>query len=259
MVVLCLLVQAGLARPLAAAELSLAIHPLLPAQRTIEIYQPLADYLSAVSGQKVRLVTHANFLAHWQAMKRDEYDLVLDGPHFTAYRIEKMGYTVLAKLPGLLSHSLVTNTENMVLEPAELISRSIATTASPALGALYLNIIFPNPSRQPTIIETTDVEQAAELAEQGKVVAALIPTPLLSRYPDLVTVFTTEQVVSLGISASPKLGAELQNTLRKALLDAPNNPAGRKALEAMTAEELEPADNASFQDMERLLEGTWGY
>jgi ABC-type phosphate/phosphonate transport system substrate-binding protein len=242
-----------------AAELTFAVHPVLPQQRTLQIYQPLADYLAQVTGQQIRLITSSNFLAHWQMMKRDNYDLILDGPHFTAYRTKNMGYTVLAKLPDIVSYTLVANEEQMILDPLELIGKTIATTPSPALGALRLIEIYPNPLRQPILVETPDSEQAAELAVQGEVVAAMIPAPLVGRYPSLTTVTTTEQLPSPAISASPAVDLELQQALRQALLNAPNNPEGRKALEALNAPLLEAADNQRFQGLERLLEGMWGY
>lgn len=243
----------------AAADLTFAVHPVLPQARTMQVYQPLAAYLSKATGQNIKLVTNSNFLTHWQAMKRGQYDLILDGPHFTDYRVKKMGYTVLAKLPEVVSYTLVANENQMILEPAELVGKTIATTASPAVGALRLVELYPNPLRQPTIVETPDSEDAAEMAVQGKVAAAMIPAPLVGRYPSLTTVATTEQIPSPGISASPKVSAELQQALRRALLDAPNTPDGRKALEALNAPLLEAADNKSFQGMERLLEGMWGY
>lgn len=245
--------------PAMAAELTFAVHPVLPQARTVQVYQPLANYLSRVTGQKIRLVTNSNFLTHWQAMKRDKYDLILDGPHFTDYRVKNMGYTVLAKLPDVVSYTLVSNENLMIMEPSELVGKTIATTASPAIGALRLVELYPNPLRQPTIVETPDSEQAAELTVQGKVAAAMIPAPLVGRYPSLVTVVTTEQLPSPGISASPAVSPELQQALRRALLDAPNSADGRKALEALNAPVLEPADNKSFQGLERLLEGMWGY
>ncbi|MEW6646088.1 MAG: PhnD/SsuA/transferrin family substrate-binding protein [Pseudomonadota bacterium] len=247
------------ALPALAAELTFAVHPVLPQARTVQVYLPLANYLSKATGQKIRLVTNTNFLTHWQAMKRDKYDLILDGPHFTDYRAKRMGYTVLAKLPEVVSYTLVANESQMILEPAELIGKTIATTAAPAIGALRLAELYPNPLRQPTIVETPDSEQAAELAVQGKVAAAMIPAPLVGRYPSLITVATTQQVPSPGISASPAVSAELQQSLRRALLDAPGTPDGRKALEALNAPALEPADNDSFHGLERLLEGMWGY
>lgn len=245
--------------PVLAAELTFAVHPVLPQARTVQVYQPLVDYLSQATGQKIRLVTNTNFLTHWQAMKRDKYDLILDGPHFTAYRIARMGYTALAKLPEVISYTLVANENQMILEPTELIGKTIATTPAPAIGALRLAEIYPNPLRQPAIVETPDAEQAAELAVQGKVAAAMIPAALVGRYPGLTTVLTTEQVPSPGISVSPAVSVELQQALRRALLDAPNTPEGRKALEALNVPALEPADDDSFHGLERLLEGMWGY
>lgn len=135
----------------------------------------------------------------------------------------------------------------------------LAATPAPAIGALRLAEIYPNPLRQPAIVETPDAEQAAELAVQGKVAAAMIPAALVGRYPGLTTVLTTEQVPSPGISVSPAVSVELQQALRRALLDAPNTPEGRKALEALNVPALEPADDNSFHGLKRLLEGMWGY
>lgn len=256
---LAMLTLCATTAPAAAAELSLAVHPVLPQQRTMEVYQPLADYLSKATGQKIKVVTSTNFLTHWQMMKRGTYDLILDGPHFTDYRIKKMGYTVLAKLPDVVSYTLVANEEQMVLEPVELVGKTIATTPSPAVGALRLVELYPNPLRQPVIVETPDSVAAAELAVQGKVAAAMIPAPLVGRFPSLTTVTTTEQIPSPAISASPAVPAELQQALRQALLDATKNPDGRKALEALDTPALEPADSQSVHGLERLLEGMWGY
>lgn len=242
-----------------AAELTFGIHPVLPQQRTLEVYQPLADYLAEATGQKIKLATSSNFLTHWQLMKRGAYDLVLDGPHFTDYRVKKMGYTVLAKLPDVVSYTLVANENLMVLEHHELVGKTIATTPSPALGALRLGELYPNPLRQPVIVETADSEAAAELAVQGKAAGAMIPAPLVGRYPELITVTTTTQVPSPGISASPAVSPELQQALRRALVNAHTTTAGKAALAALNAPALEPADHTTFDGLERLLQEMWGY
>lgn len=247
------------ALPAQAAEWSFAIHPVLPRERTVEVYQPLLDYLKQATGHSFRLETSGNFLSYWHLMKRGNFDLVLDGPHFTDYRAQKMGYMVLAKLPDVVSYTLVANENLMALEPTDLIGKTIATTPSPALGALRLAELYPNPLRQPTIVETDDSVDAAEKVVAGKVAGAMIPAPLVGRFPSLTTVATTGQVPSPAISASTKVPTDVQQAIKKALLEAPNHPAGKKALEAMNTPTLEDSNNHAYAGMARLLEGVWGY
>lgn len=51
----------------------------------------------------------------------------------------------------------------------------------------------------------------------------------------------------------------MAESLRKALLEAGNTPAGKKALEALNIEAFEPAEAADYAGHSRLLERTWGY
>lgn len=248
-----------LAPTAALAELTLAVHPVLPTEKTQAEFQPMARYLSAATGQPVKLVTTENFLSHWQMMKRGEYDLILDGPHFTDYRIKEMGYEVLAKFPEVVSYTLVANEDLFVLEPRELIGHSIATTPSPALGALRLAELFPNPLRQPNIVEADDSQAAAERTLEGRADAAIVPTPLLNRYPALVPVVTTAQVPAPAVSASESVPAQVRQTIKQALLQAEQNEAGRKMLEAINIDRFEDTNAAEYDGYAKLLQGVWGY
>lgn len=245
--------------PLKAAELTLAVHPVLPTKQTVAIYQPLADYLSQATGHTIRLETTNNFLVHWQKMKRGNFDLILDGPHFTGYRVQKMGYTALAKLPEVVSYTLVAHEDLFVLEPRDLIGKTIATLPSPGLGALRLADLYPNPMRQPRIVEADNSVAAAEKVLDGQAAAAIIPAPLVGRFPTLVTVTTTEQVPAPAISASSKVEPSVQQAIKKALLEAANHPVGQKALEAVNTTAFEPGDNATYAPYAELLQEVWGY
>lgn len=243
----------------ALAELTLAVHPVLPPTQTQKLYQPLVNYLTDAIGEKVSLITNPNFLVHWQVLRRGKYDLILDGPHFTDYRASKMGYTVLAKLPDVVSYTLVANEDAFILEPSDLIGKPVATSPSPALGALRLAQIYPNPLRQPRFVEADDSAKAAEMAVAGKTVGAIIPAPLVGRYPTLTTVATTPQVPSPAISASPDVPADTQAKLKQALLNAQNSEAGQAALAALNINAFQDANNDTYQEQMHLLEGVWGF
>jgi phosphonate transport system substrate-binding protein len=249
----------GLGQVSLAAELSFAVHPILTPEQTQKSYTPLLKYLEKKSGHRFKLVNSKNLFAHWNAFQREQYDFILDGPHFTDFRIQRQQYEVLVKFPSVVSYSLVTHVDMDLFEPGELIAKRIATTPSPALGALWLFKIYPNPLRQPTLMAKDDSIAAAEMLNQGKVEAAMIPTPMVGRYPDFSNLVSTNQVPAPAVSASPKVEPELRKKIKQLLLDLPNSDEGKKVLEALNTEGLVATSAQEYKGHSELLEGMWGY
>ncbi len=242
-----------------AAELHLGIQPILPAAQMRAAYQPLADYLGAATGSRVVIDPASNFLTYWENMRRGKYDLVLDAAHFTDFRIKRLGYTVLAKLPDTVSYALVTGEDVLLFDAQEMIGKTLATVPSPSLGGVRLSQLYPNPLRQPVIVETSNFEDALEKVRQGKAVGALVPTRLVSGRVDLNTVLTTEPVPHMGMSAAKDVAPALRTALRQALLSARDTPAGQRMLQAVRLEGFEPATAATYNGYAKLLDGVWGY
>ncbi len=233
--------------------------PVLPQEQTRDTYQPLVNYLRGKTGHQFKIITTSNFLSHWEAIKKGKYDLVLDGPQFTGYRLEKLNYNVLARFPDVVSYTLVASENEMILEAEELIGKIIATNPSPALGALRLQEIFPNPLRQPRIMEANDSITAAKQVLEGKAQAAIIPAAMVGAYPQLTTVRNTEQIPSPAISASPKMDAEICASISKALLEADQSEDGKKALEAINITRFEVSDGKEYRPHATLLQEMWDY
>lgn len=238
----------------------LVVQPILPPDETRKAFTPLADYLSKQTGETIKLVTAVNFLAYWETMKKnDSYDLIVDAAHFTDYRAERMGYSVLAKIPDVVSYTIVTAQDADVLEAKDLVGKTVATIGSPSLGAVRLEEIFPNPIRQPVIIEVNNSREALEKVKDGKAVGAIVPTPLVGQYPNLVPVMTTEQVPHIALSASPRVPKPLQNKIRKALVDANKSEAGKAMLAKINFPSFQPTSKKVYKHYASLLEGVWGY
>lgn len=245
---------------LPASALELAIQPVLPKKQLEQAYQPLADYLAQRIGQPVRIRAAYNFVSYWEAMRQGQgFDLVLDAAHFTDYRNQRMGYTVLAKLPDTVSYSLVTHEDLFIFEPAELVARKLATVPSPSLGGVRLAELFPNPLRQPRLIGTDNYPAAIDLVKRRQADAALAPTPLIRGVEGLNVVTTTEPVPHMALSASPRIEARVREQLRRALLDANRSPDGKIMLDKLNLPGFEPASNATYRGYARLLAGVWGY
>lgn len=242
-----------------AGELNLAINLGLSPTQAEERYQPLLSYLGKVTGQRVRLHALPNALAHWEAMRRQGFDLVLDNPAFTAYRASKMNYTVIGKLPDVLSFTLVTNVDEMMFEPGELIGRKVASLPSPSITALRLNEIYANPMRQPNFLSVSTHTEALDLVVNGRAAGAMVPTGMVTNLQSLNPIYTTSQIPSPGFSVSSRVSQEMREKIRQALLDAPKTEAGRAMLDALNVPRIEPATNALYAGMEHMLEGLFGY
>ncbi len=243
-----------------AADYNLAVQPVMTEADIRTVYQPLADYLSQVTGQKFHILTHRNFLTYWVRMKKGKgFDFVLDAAHFTDYRVQKKHYQVLAKLPDTVSFSVITGRDNFVFDMEELISKRIATMPSPGLGAIRLNEYFPNPIRLPFYIQVDNSTEAGKMLVNGEVDAAIIPTPLVNNFEGVNTVLSTEPVPHMALSASPDVPKEVVDQVQKALLNAENSPEGRKMLETIRIERFDKASNEDYADYGKLLEGVFGY
>lgn len=245
-------------------RLILAIPPVQSTTALHAVYQPLADYIGKTTGKTCVLLTHIDFFAYWNTIRQGQgYDLALDEAHFTDYRIQKLGFTVLVKMPAMVTYSLVVSGKKRSVHPGQLVGRRIATLGIPSGGAARLNALFPNPTRQPITIEAKSVEQAMQMLLDGKVVTAILPTPYVNQQiakgADVRMVLLTEPIPHIALSAAPGVDAGTRDTLRKALLDADQNPDGRRMLQAMGIEKFDPATAAIYVGQSRVLAEYWGY
>jgi ABC-type phosphate/phosphonate transport system substrate-binding protein len=253
-------------RPALAAddELVLAVQPILDEEQTRKAFQPLCDYLGQAAKRPCRLFTSPNFYAYWDKVRvSTAFNLVLDAAHFTDYRVQKLGFQVLAKIPDTVTYSLVTRNTEMLLDAGELVGKRVATLGIPSIGAARLNGLFPNPSRQPITIEVGAAEQAIRLLLDNKVSAAILPTPIVAQQmasgANVAVMLTTDPIPHIGLSAAPSIDAATRTTLRAALLSAHTSEEGKKMLKLIGFERFDPASTAVYADQGKILKEYWGY
>jgi phosphonate transport system substrate-binding protein len=255
----------ALALPVTAAEpLVLLIQPILSEEQTRKAFKPLCEFIAQHTQRDCRIQTAPNFLAYWDTVRRNHgYDLALDAAHFTDYRMQKHGFQVLAKMPDSVSYSLIVPGDALVIEPDELIGKTIATLGPPSIGAARLNALYPNPSRQPRILDVNSVEEGVELVAKKRVQGAILPTPVVAqqqaRGVSIQVVMTTEPIPHIALSASPTLDSALRERLRAALLDADRSDDGRRMLKNIGFARLDPAGPDLYANQSRLLREYWGY
>jgi len=246
-----------------AADIRFAVQPILDAQATRAAYQPLAEYLAQATGKTVDLITTYDYAEYWQRMKRGkEFNLILDGPFYTDYRIKEQGHVPLVKVPGVVSYSLVTKSGEAILDPSELIGKKIATIIPPAPGGLLMQKWFPHPSRQPYLMPAKSSEQALEMVLKGQAMAAMIPTPLaaqaMGQGKEIATVVTSPQTPHIAFTAGPDIDAATRDKIVRALLDATKNPKGQAMLKQIGFPDgFEPTTAEVYQGYSDYLKQQW--
>jgi len=245
-------------------DLVLAVQPILDPEHTRQAFQPLCDYLAKATQRNCTIFTSTHFYPYWEAARQGkEFNLVLDAAHFTDYRLQKLGFQVLAKVPDSVTYSLVTDTDTFIVDPSELVGKRVATLGIPSIGAARLNSMFPKPTRQPVTIEVRDAETGIKMLETKKVVAALLPTPIVSqqmaRGAKINVVLTTDPIPHIGLSASPSVDSTTREAIRRALVRANQTEDGKAMLKAIGFERFDAATPSIYKGNADLLQQYWGF
>lgn len=244
------------------SALVLLVQPLPREEMPAETLQPLAEYIAALSGRSCRIDTPPSFPAYWEAVRRRRYDLAFDAPYFADYRVQKFGFDILVKTPETASYSLITRADARTPDPAALIGKRVAILGLASIGSLRLNALFPNPIRQPVLVDVADSEDGLGLLLAKKVDGAFLPTERVGRElgrREITVVLTTEPITRLVLSAAPNLPRDLTQKIRVGLLRAHTTDAGRAMLRAIGLDYFDAATNDGFANQRYVLKGYWGY
>jgi ABC-type phosphate/phosphonate transport system substrate-binding protein len=97
----------------------------------------------------------------------------------------------------------------------------------------------------------------------GKVFAAILPTPIVSREMSagapITVVLTTDPIPHIALSAAPALPAPVRDKIRQLVLAAHQSEDGRRMLAAIGFERFDPATAALYAGQGRILKDYWGY
>ncbi len=241
-----------------AATLDFAIQPILGEEETRKAFQPLADFLATVTGDEVVIHTARDFPEYWVNQKKNNpYEIMMDNAFFTDYRIEKEQWLSLAKIPGLVSYTLIVTADNAVFEADELVGKRIASLMPPAPSGVFLGQMFRNPLRQPFIVPTNSADDSLKRLIAGDVIGAIVPTPLVNMAlqdgADLVVVKTSVQIPHVAISVTPKMSEAKREKIKKALLEADKTEAGKVMLKKLGFTNFEAADPSLYSGLMQYL------
>lgn len=260
-----LLLTTGFAR----ADLILTAPPRESAERGQAIYGPLAAHLSELFGIKVVYKHPEGWPQYTRAMRAGEYDLVFDGPHFVAWRMEHVQHVPLVRLPGTLVFHLVAKADDQdVQSPDDLAGRRVCGIAPPNLGTMAVIRQFPNPARQPVIVPMKGgFKGVYKGLEEGRCRAAVLRTQFYDKglsdeqRAGLRIIATSAKYPNQAISAGPNVTDEQKNKLVESMT-GPGATAAQPIFDrfARNAKQFQAVEVDEFKGHNLLLEGViWGW
>jgi ABC-type phosphate/phosphonate transport system substrate-binding protein len=228
-------------------------------------YQPLADYLSKQIGQQVIVKPAKSFHEYTRKMKNSYYDIILDGPHFIKYRIEKMKHIVLVKQPGKLKFAIVVSSDNDIKNYKELMNKRVCSPATPHLGTLTFLDLYSNPIRQPLLIPVQSFKHAIACVKDNKAVAAVVRDKFwfkkVKNKKDLKVLYITKNdMPARGLSVNKITVNDLtQHKIISALTSKKAKKLIKKALSTVGGTKFVKAKQAEYANLNELLSMVWGF
>ena len=233
----------------------------------LKMYGPIAEHLTKTLGVKVTYVHPENWLKYQRDMRNDKYDIVFDGPHFIAWRVEHLGHEAIVKLPGKLQFMLVYEKGGEKYKhPDDLIGKKICGISSPNLSTLSILDYYRNPVRQPVIkgirggmkkVYKTLVNEKSG-CNAGVLRTAFFKKKLKKEQrAGLETVFLSKAMPNQGISVSKRVSQRLKDqiTMELTIGKGINTTKGIRKRFAGKAKSFIPVKPGEYAGYNMLLEG----
>lgn len=247
----------------ARAEYLLSAPPREDIAKAHAIFDPIASFLSKVTGQQVTFVHADNWLMYSKLMQDDKLDFVFDGPQFVSWRVERHHHVPLVRLPGPLAFCAIVRKGDRITSLAGAAGQPTCTPSPPNLGALMVVQQFPNPSRQLALHDSSGYDQAFDGLLQQHCRVAIINSGVYARLDPQQTrttlLYRTPDVPNQAVTASSRISPEMMDRIREALM----SPEGRQATKPLRAEynghDFVPTNAAEYSGYSVYLKDTWGF
>lgn len=251
------------AMPAMAADLVFTAPPRDAGGDESEIYKPIADYLSAVTGKRIVYQFSDNWLTYQDKIRKGEYDLIFDGPHFMSWRIMKMQHEPLARLPGKLDFVVIARKDNDKINSVkDLNGRTVCGMAPPNLATLTMYAQYDNAARQPLVIATKSFKEAYDNVLAGKCVGGAMGAGFFKKLDKGETkiLFHSPGMPNQAFSAGPRFSDADKVKMADALVAPEARAKMAKFFEIFSKEkDLVKATKSEYDGLAVLLKDVYGF
>ena len=247
--------------------ITFATAPTQSVDRTKELYGPLAEYLSKETGKDVKLVIPKNFLEYTNKMRKGEYDIIFDGPHFVSWRMENIRHTPIARLPGKLVFVAVVKDDGKIKKIDDLVARNVCAVNAPNLATLSVLDALPNPVRQPSIVSQRSFKEALNCLKQGKGIAAFLPIKFWKKFTKkgktdgLKVLYSTSKrpLPPRTFSITKEIDLVTRNKIAAALINSEGQPGAKPLLDRFKSKQFVAVNKREYNGLSGLLISVWGF
>ena len=227
-------------------------------------FQPIAEYLTRVTGKKFVYKYSDNWLAYQSNMQKDRYDLVFDGPHFVSWRIAHREHEPLVKIPGDFIFVFLVRKDNTSIQKlSDLAGRSVCGHAPPNQGTLHLYNMFTNPARQPQLVDIQGWRPIYKAMLAGKCVGSVVPVKIYNELDptgkDTKVLHITKAAPGQAFTASKRIPADIRAKIAEALMSDQGQTVTAKLREYYPSKPYVRANKPEYADEEGLLKDSYGF
>ncbi|KPJ96360.1 MAG: hypothetical protein AMJ53_00875 [Gammaproteobacteria bacterium SG8_11] len=264
----CVLLNILFITSIANADYILTAPPRENGELGKETYEPLANYLSQLLGDKVVYQQPNGWFDYTQKMRDGRYDIIFDGPHFAAWRVKHLQHIPIAVLPGTLDFVLIAKANDQeITKTKDLNGKKICGMLSPNLGTSLVYELFENPVLQPVIEEVRGgMQEVYNSFKNGHCRAAILRNDNYENLPaaeqaSVKVIAKTKSLPNQTITVSKRLEKNAQQ-----IADFMVSQEGALAAQGLlsryskSAPYFETTSSDRYKGIEDLLEGVvWGW
>lgn len=255
------LALAGAASPALAVDYSVSVEPSYPAEQARDVYQPLLDYLSKVTGQRFVLRYPSNYHLLWRDIRNNTpVDFAFEEAQFTDYRAQRFGFVPLVRTSEPSIYALIAQPEIAERGIDALIGHQVVNMPSPSMGYALLIELYRNPVSQPEVLSTAaSWKDGVEMIFSGEADAAMVPLYIAQLYPNLVEMHNSRSLPGRAFSAAPTVPDEVKTAVRDALLKLNEDESLYAVINEIGTIQFVATSAADYQGNQDMLRGFFGY
>lgn len=243
----------GFATPAVAAPLVFTATPNARNATLDATYRLFAGFLAGAARNPVRYENAHSLFAYASLMGQRKFDIVFDGPQFTAWRDAREGYRPIVRLrPPLVFEILVGAgaQDARIQVPRDLDGQTVCVPPFPNLATIVLDN-HTSQVASPSIVVRPGPKQDLHAFLKGDCVATVVPKKLaMKTSPGVARVLYTSQAYpNLTVSVSPKVSRAVRQRLRAALL----SPRGEALAKRIFGQTFVPAHRAEYTPYAGML------
>ncbi len=229
---------------------------------TVKLYTPLMNYLAKATGKKFVIKPASTFIEYDNAMRAGDYDMLFDGPQFTGWRMDHLGFVPIARLNGDIKAVVAVADNSKIRTIGDFVGHKVCAFASPNMLTLDFMSYFSNPARQPIFIREQSFKDILACVKDGKGEAAVLRD----------TVWAKQDHTGLHLLNQPfhgypertfSLGKRVDGALRQKITAALLAPEALKAaapiLKQFHRQAIVAVNARDYSGLGRLLAPVWGF